>query len=147
MDSRSGFFPLCESDPSCLRGGVGGGEGGGEEGERKEKLLNLMNRFSAARLCGQELRLQGSDSRVVGAGGCRGSSGECDTERLFNGPLFPHHALLSRLLLDKRLFVLLGASQRGELSPYKPFGAYTEMFLCVVRDFKMPPSSGAAACD
>lgn len=43
------------------------------------------------------------------------------TERLFNGPLFPHHGLLYLLLLNKLLFVLF-TDHKGI---YYPFG------LCV----------------
>lgn len=42
------------------------------------------------------------------------------TERLFNGPLFPHHGLLYLLLLNKLLFVLF-TDHKGM---NYPFGLY-----------------------
>lgn len=39
------------------------------------------------------------------------------TERLFNGPLFPHHGLLYLLLLNKHLFVLF-TDHKGIYYPF-----------------------------
>lgn len=117
---------------------------GGWGGGRKEKLLNLMNRLSAARLCasGRDLRPQGSDSDS--GGGAAGSVTRSDS-------LMAHCSLITHFCrvyyLTSAYLCSLARHKGADCAPPNRLVPTPRCFVRV-RDFKIPPSSsGTAPCD